>query len=84
MNTNINWKSLGWLITRKLVYYTIVVIAAVVLFTLAGAALTMKSTLAAIAGALLIALTLGGLITLGIREALFYFKKINPNTLSDL
>jgi hypothetical protein len=73
---NTNWKSLGWTVTRKLVYYALVVFSAVVLGTWAAAAMTTASTFTFLLGLILAALTVGGVFTLAIREILYYCNKL--------
>ncbi len=72
-----NWKTLGWTITRKLLYYALIVIVAAALFICAFALMTMAEWIFFILGLLVAIATVGGLITLGIREVLFYLKKSN-------
>ena len=74
---NTNWKSLGWTVTRKLVYYALVIFSTVVLGTWAASAMTAASTFTFLLGLLLAVVTVGGVFTLVIREILYYCNKLN-------
>jgi len=76
MNTS-NWKSIGWLVTRKLLYYALLLVAAVLLFKGGFALMTIANTFAFVLGLLLVVLTVGGLFTAFLREVFFYFKLLN-------
>lgn len=74
---NTNWKSLGWLVTRKLVYYALVIFLTVVLGAGAASLMTAASTFSFALGLLLAVLTAGGVFTLVVREILYYCNKLN-------
>jgi hypothetical protein len=64
----INWKSVGFKITKKLVYYALVVVAVVFLWSTASTLFSERDTLQNVAGFVLYAVTIGGVITVGVRE----------------
>lgn len=76
MNTS-SWKSVGWLVTRKLLYYALLLVAAVLLFKGGFALMSIASTIAFVLGFFIVVLTVGGLFTLFLREVFFYYKLLN-------
>jgi hypothetical protein len=74
---NTNWKSLGWIVTRKLVYYILVVLVTILLGSWSAALMTTANTLTFALGLVLSALIVGGLITVVVREIIYYIKKFN-------
>ena len=74
------WKSWGFLITRKLVYYTVIVFAAICLFSKAGQLLSLKDSAANLVGGVIAAVTIGLLFTASIREVFYYNTKFNSTT----
>jgi predicted membrane protein len=74
-----NWKTFGYKVTKKLVYYTLVVCAVIFLWSTASKWFSEKDTLENIAGAVLYAVTVGGIITVGFREASQLYSAVNTN-----
>ena len=64
----INWKSVGFKVTKKLVYYVLVACAVVLLWNGGSSLLNQRDTLQNVAGLVLYAVTIGGVITVGARE----------------
>lgn len=64
----INWKSAGFKITKKLVYYVLVACAVVFLWSFASTLFSAPDTFQNVAGVVLYAVTIGGVFTFGIRE----------------
>jgi len=79
MNNKI-WKNLGWLITRKLVYYTVIVFASVFVFSKSGELLTLKDSASNLVGGVIAAVGVGLLLTASIREVFYYNAKFNSST----
>jgi fucose permease len=73
MNT---WKSIGWLITRKSLYYAVIVILVFLLGSGIASLLTAANTLTVIVGVLGLVLLGSGFVTLVIRE-IFYWSQHN-------
>lgn len=68
---------MGWLVTRKLLYYAILLVLAVLLFKGGFALMTIANTIAFVLGLLLVVLTIGGLFTAFLREVFYYYKLLN-------
>lgn len=68
----IKWQTLGWKITRKLVYYTLLAIIFTITTTAGLSLMNVANTLSFSCGLVLLALTFGGFITALIREMVFY------------
>jgi membrane protein implicated in regulation of membrane protease activity len=68
----LDWKRMGWKITRKLIYYAILILVLIAMFTAGFSLMSMANTLFVAVGLLLIALTVGIGITALIREVLYY------------
>jgi hypothetical protein len=68
----LDWKRIGWKITRKLVYYAILVLVLIAMFTAGFSLMSMANTLLVMVGVLLVAFTAGIGITALIREILYY------------
>jgi ABC-type nickel/cobalt efflux system permease component RcnA len=71
----LSWKQIGWAITRKLVYYAVVIFLLCLLSSFAFSLMTMANTLAFAAGLILLMLSVGAGITLAVREVLYYCSK---------
>lgn len=63
-----NWKSIGWFITRKLIYYVFTSAVLWMAATYAFSLMTVASTLSVIVGAVLLVATVGVFLTLVVRE----------------
>lgn len=74
---NSNWKSIGWNITRKLLYYFLVITALIISSTYALSLMTVANTLAFIGGGVLLIGSIGVGLTLLIREISYYVNKID-------
>lgn len=72
--SSFSWQSLGWRITRKFLYYTLIVVTVCLLLKLAFWLMNIASTFVFIGGLLVFVLTIGLVLTLIIRE-IFYFMK---------
>lgn len=75
----INWKSVGFKVTKKLVYYVLVVCAVVLLWNGASTLFNERDTLQNVAGMVLYAVTIGGVFTVGVRELSQLFGGNNQN-----
>jgi hypothetical protein len=64
----INWKSIGFRVTKKLVYYVLVASAAILLWNAGSSLLNARDTFENIAGAVVYVVTIGGVFTVGVRE----------------
>jgi len=76
---NNDWKQIGWKITRKLIYYAIVIFVLVAMFTASFSLMSIASTISFAAGLLLAAFTSGIGLTLAVREILYYCSDSSNN-----
>lgn len=74
---NFDWLSTGWLVTKKLAYYFIVIAVFVMLMTYSMSLMTAASTLSFILGGLLMTVAIGGGMALFLRECFYYIGKID-------
>ena len=77
---NTNWKSLGWLITRKIFYYIIIIVAFVALLKASFWLMNIASTIVFIGGLFGVGLAVGLGVTALIRELAFYFSITHTET----
>ena len=75
-----NWKTTGFKITKKLIYYVLIICGVIFLGSVAANMMTARDTLQNIVGAVLAASTIGATITIGIREVDQFCNKINEET----
>lgn len=74
---NLEWQSLGWKVTRKLVFYAIVVVVLSMMIVCSCSLMNIASTLAFLGGLVGIAATFGVFVTFLLREINFYRNVFN-------
>ena len=72
-----NWKSIGWFVTRKLIYYVFTTAVLWLAATYAFSLMTAASTVSVIVGAVLLVATVGVFFTLIIREFFQFLSKLD-------
>ena len=71
---NNQWKKTGLTVTRKLLYYALVLFVLIVLGSTAAHCLSAKDTVANLCGLILTAFAIGGFITVVLREVNYFTK----------